>query len=651
MEIRYLAHEPKGAVAEFTASAVRQALRETDGDILVFLPGAGEIRRCQQLLAPAALQGGILLQSLYGDLPYAEQERAILPASKRKVVLATNIAETSLTIEGVKVVIDCGLTRQARFHTAAGISRLETVRVSRASADQRAGRAGRLGPGVCYRLWSEGVNGSLLPFSPPEIRGADLAPLALELANWGVADASTLAWLDPPPVGALAGARQLLHLLGALDDQGRITVEGKKLAALPVHPRLSRLLVSAQASGDIDLGCELAALLSERDILRFARTDHAAASDLIERLEALHLWRRHRSTTSADSPACTAVDRVARHLRKLLGGGRRVEFAPPSLARLARLLFCAYPDRLGKEREPDSGRYLLSGGQGGRLSERTAVRGQRWLLALEIEGGNSGEGLIHRASGVPEEVLNEIAATVPWQREAGWEGDRTTAREVKRLGELVLTGRPVAATAEEIAMTLLQVLRREGLEILNWTPAARQFAARVRFLAAALPEETWPDFTPSRLLAEAESWLLPFLDGIKSRAELGRCDPLPALQARLGWALMRRVDEGAPTHLIVPSGSRLPLDYTGESAPILAVKLQELFGLADTPRLAAGRVPVLLPLLSPARRPIQVTSDLKSFWNDVYPEVRKELKGRYPKHPWPDDPWSAAPTARVKKRQ
>lgn len=652
VEIRYLTLDPDGPAAEFTAAAVQRALRETEGDVLVFLPGAGEIRRCQHLLAPVAAAGLILLQPLYGDLPYAEQERAILPGPRRKVVLATNIAETSLTIEGVRIVVDSGLMRQSRFNVGAGISRLETTRVSKASADQRAGRAGRLGPGICYRLWSEGLHGSLLPFTPPEIRSADLTPLALELANWGVADAATLAWLDPPPTGALAGARQLLQVLGALDAPGRITELGKAMASLPVHPRLARLLVAARQSEDASLGCDVAALLSERDIFRLARPAHPADSDLIDRLEALNAWRhRGRAPAEVEASACAAVHRVARHLRKFVGAGTAETKETPMAARLARLLAPAFADRLAQEREPGSGRYLLAGGQGGKLSSRTAVRGRKWLLALEIEGGKLAEGLIHRASAIPAEVLEEITADIPWRREAGWEGERATAREVRRLGELVLASRPVAATAEEVAGMLLQLLRREGVELLHWHPVARQFAARVRFLAAALPGEEWPDFSFSHLLADAENWLPPFLGTARSRLDLTRLDPLPALQARLGWDRQRRLDQLAPTHLSVPSGSRIPLDYAQEGPPVLPVKLQELFGLAETPRLAGGRVAVLLHLLSPARRPIQVTSDLQSFWNDIYPEVKKELKGRYPKHPWPDDPWSAVPTARVKKRR
>lgn len=653
VETRYLPPPPRTSVPEYAAAAVRRSLRETEGDVLVFLPGAGEIRRCREILSGDAENAGILLSPLYADLPFAEQERAIVPGERRKVVLATNIAETSLTIEGVRTVVDSGLARQPRFNPGAGLSRLETVRISRASAEQRAGRAGRLAPGVCYRLWSEGEQGSLLPFTPPEIRTADLVPLALELARWGVTDASALPWLDPPPEGGLAAARALLRLLGALDGRDRMTPLGEEIARLPAHPRLARLLVAAKEKGELSLGCDLAAILSERDLFRRDRApSHSTQSDLIDRLEVLQRWRERGPLPSgADPSACFAADRAARYFAGMLGRGEKG--GRVSAGRIAPLLAPAWPDRIGKEREPGSGRYLLSGGRGGRLAPGSGVRGVPLLIAVEMEGEAAGEGKIRQASALDSNLLEEIfAPSMEWTREVAWDEreDRVVAREVRRLGALVLASRQTSPSGAEGAAAVVEGVRRLGLDALNWTASARQLAARVRFLAAVLPEEGWPDFSPEGLVASLDEWLAPFLPGVRSRGDLARLDLLPPLESRLSWPQRRRLEDDAPAVLPVPSGHRIPLDYeTGE--PVLAVKLQELFGLADTPRVAGGTVPVLLHLLSPARRPIQVTRDLRSFWNNVYPEVKKELKGRYPKHPWPDDPWTAEATRRTKRKE
>jgi ATP-dependent helicase HrpB len=650
--VRYLAAEPQGRLAETVAAAVRRAVRETDGDLLVFLPGAGEIRRCRELLTREPAVGEPQLCPLYGDLPFAEQERAILPGPRRKVVLATNIAETSLTIEGITVVVDSGFERRPRFDVARGVPHLEMQRISRASAEQRAGRAGRLGPGVCYRLWTEGVQGGLLPFAPPEIRTADLASLALELARWG-ADAGDLHWLDPPPAGALAGARQLLSELGALDERGRLTAMGEAMSALPAHPRLARLLLAGRARQEAPLACDLAALLAERDILRAGeRARQSSDSDLLDRLEILHDWRRGRRPDTVDAGACATVERTVVYYRQLLKTKGESSGALTA-ERLAPLLAPAWPDRLGAERAPGSGRYLLAGGQGGSLSRYSAVRNAPYLLALDMAGGSAGEGEIRLASAVPEAQLREICTgRLQRRRAVFWDEreERVVAREEERLGALLLAARPTTAAAAETVPAVLDGLARLGLEVLNWTAEGRQWLARARFLARTFPEENWPDLAPKALLTGAADWLGPYLTGVRSRADLARFDPLPALQTMFDHRQRQRLAEAAPTHLTVPSGSRLLLDYQGDGAPVLAVKLQELFGLPETPRVACGRVPVVLHLLSPARRPIQVTADLRSFWDSVYPEVKKELKGRYPRHPWPDNPWSASPTRKLKGR-
>ena len=640
VDIRYLDREPSGRLDEIAAAAVRRALGETKGDLLVFLPGAGEIRRCAARLAD--LTDAVDIRPLYGDLPFADQERAILPGPRRRVVLATNIAETSLTIEGVSVVVDAGWERRPRFDAARGMTTLELTRIARSSAEQRAGRAGRLGPGICYRLWPEGLHGALLPFTPPEIRAADLAPLALDLARWGVTDAARLAWLDPPPAGHLAGARALLRLLGALDAGDRITPLGERMAAFPVHPRLARLLLAARERGCPELGADLAALLSERDLLAGGEAPrHAGESDLLDRLELL---RR---------PGAEGVKRAARQFRRLLGASEG-EGVVAEGATVGRLLAVAFPDRIGREREAASGRYRLSGGQGARLSPRSSVKGGEWLVAVELEGKPGAEGEIRLASRLSREWIEELfGKTLDWRREVEWDesAGRVIAREVRRLGALTLQERPVKALPEDVVPALLALLRRQGLGLLDWSPPElTQWRARVMLLARLRPEDGWPDLADAALLVTLEDWLAPHLSGVTTLAGLRRVDLCAALRGLLSWERQRELDRLAPERLEVPSGSRIRIDYQDGERPVLACKLQELFGLAETPRLVEGELPVLIHLLSPAGRPLAVTDDLRSFWDRVYPEVKKEMKGRYPKHPWPDDPWNAVATRLVKRR-
>ncbi|NLC71317.1 MAG: ATP-dependent helicase HrpB [Desulfuromonadaceae bacterium] len=646
--VRYLVRDPDGNVADYTAAAVRRALRDRDGDLLVFLPGTGEIRRCHELLVQDGRFPDVEFLPLYGDLPFAEQQRAILPGERRRVVLATNIAETSLTIEGVRMVVDSGLARRPRFDPASGLSRLETVKISRASAEQRAGRAGRVAPGVCYRLWSEASHGTLLPFTPPEIRSADLAPLGLELAAWGITDASALSWLDPPSSGALAGGRQLLTWLGALDDRGRITALGQEMAELPIHPRLGRLLTAAHRWQMAALGCDLAALLGEGDLFkRRSASGCRSRNDLLDAFEEQVRQRR----CSGDNSSFAAVERAALFWRRHLGV--KDEGKRPDSRTVARLLALAYPERIGRERRPGSRSYLLAGGQGAVLAPTSSLHGEPWIVAAEVCEGQRGEGEIRVAAALEGEDIEKLfGAGLPWRREVVWDEreKRVTTQEVRRLGAVTVASRPLQATAEEVAAALLQGIRGMGMTALNWSTGVELLMARVRFAAALFPEEGWPDFRCEALLEKVAEWLLPFLGGIRSRAELARLDLVPALSAQLSRPQRKALDELAPTHLTVPSGSRIPLDYGAEGGPVLAVKLQELFGLAETPRIAGGKITVLLHLLSPARRPIQVTRDLGHFWRKVYPEVKRELKGRYPKHPWPDDPWNAVPTRGTKRK-
>ncbi len=640
VEVHWADRDPEGPIAKWSAQAIRRALRETKGDILAFLPGVREILWCREILESEAGPENVHIRPLYGDLPFSEQEKAIRPGMHRRIVLATNIAETSLTIEGVGVVVDCGLERRPRFNPVRGMTLIETVRISRASADQRAGRAGRLGPGVCYRLWTEGVHGSLLPFSPPEIRTADLAPMALELARWGVEDAGQLIWLDPPSEGALAGARELLRRLGALDGKNHLTSLGEHMARYPAHPRIARMLVAAKKEGRLNLAGDLAALLSERDILAEETPRYGSRSDFLDRVEAIRSRRKG------------AAARAARYWREVVRAPEKE--AVPDVPAVGRLLAMAFPDRIGREREPGSGRYILSSGQGARLSPRSAVSGEEWIVAVEVGWKPGGEGEIRLASALNQQDVEDLfGREISWRRVVEWDDriGRPVARQVRRFGALVLQERPARISPEEMSAGLLEAVRGSGLKSLNWTPAARQLSARIRFLSQVFPETDWPDLSETMLLSSLEKWLEPFLSGAKSLPDLRKIDLVPPLLSLLEWSHRKDFDDLAPERLEVPSGSRIRLDYDTEGAPVLAVKLQELFGLENTPAVARGRVAVLIHLLSPAGRPVAVTRDLKSFWNEIYPEVKKELKGRYPRHPWPDDPWSAEATRRTKKKR
>jgi ATP-dependent helicase HrpB len=660
VEIRYLSRDAGREIVTAAFMEIQAVLKETEGDILVFLPGAGEIRRCQRLLEEdRELSRHLLIRPLFGDLPFAAQEEAIMPAKGRKIVLATNIAETSLTIEGVRVVIDSGFSRQLRFDPATGLNRLVTVRASAASAAQRAGRAGRLGPGICCRLWTEHTQRTLLLYTPPEIRNSDLTSLALELAQWGIRDANALDWLDVPPPGALAEGRRLLQSLGALDRQGLITPHGRAMGTLPAHPRLSHMLMVAQRRGYGVLACDLAALLAERDLYRAADkfvARETSSSDLLDRLESLAEWRKNgRGRTASeelDTYLCKAVDRASREFKRLLGikGPEQT----PSSEEVGLLLAIAFPERIARQREKGSDRYLLANGRGGRISNRSAVRDQPFIVAVVMEGGERGDGLIHQASSLsPEMLRREFGTGFLKRRLVEWDAGegRVIAREEERFGELVIASRQVAPSRDEMHAALIEGLRGgPGLAALGWTTCATQFRVRVEFLRHLFPNEGWPDFSDAALLVALPAWLGPYLGSARNLADLSAIDPLHLLKMMLTREQLLRLDEGTPTHLTVQSGSRISVQYEAAGPPVLAVKLQEMFGLAETPTVAWGRVPILLHLLSPAGRPIQVTSDLQNFWNAVYPEVKKELKGRYPRHPWPDDPWSATPTRHAKKR-
>jgi ATP-dependent helicase HrpB len=660
---RYAAPAPVGVnrwpepIEQRAARVVLRALESDPGDVLVFLPGAAEIRRCCAAIVAGAGDPSLLVLPLYGGLDAAAQDAALrpAPAGRRKVVVATNLAETSLTIEGVRIVVDAGLERRQRFDPNSGMSRLETVAISRASADQRRGRAGRTAPGVCYRLWSESAHSSLSAQSVPEILEADLAPLALELACWGASDPLSLAWLDPPPLATLTQAKELLYRLEAIDERGQATPGGRRMASLGTHPRLAHMIEWGAALGLVDLACDIAGLVSERDPLRAQGTQRDP--DLRHRVDVLR---------GAPAPADFTVDgralQQARRASELLA--RRVSGddsartqGQPRLPRdqaVGLLLAFAYPDRIGMAREGEGGRYVLSQGRGAALPGPSALARSEFIVAAEIDAGER-EAKLYLAAPLERVLLERhFSALITDQDEVAWDS-RTAAvvaRRVKRLGALVLEERVLRGGIEAATRAaMLAGIRALGLDCLPWTKDLQQWRARVTVIrnSATTAEQAadWPDVSDARLLATLEDWLAPWLEGVTRRDHLARVDLRGALHGLLDWNAQRRLEEWAPTHLTVPSGSRIAVDYSG-AVPALAVRLQEVFGWMESPRLAGGRVPVTLELLSPARRQVQVTRDLASFWARGYGEVKKELKGRYPRHYWPDDPYAATPTRKVR---
>jgi ATP-dependent RNA helicase HrpB len=654
---RYL-EDKAGPLPTRISRTIRTAMKETEGDILVFLPGAGEIRASMKDLrgTPDIREDRVSIHALYGDLPFEEQERAIMPSrDRRKIVFATNIAETSLTIQGVRVVIDSGLTRTLRYDPSTGMNRLVTVPLSQASAEQRKGRAGRLGPGTCYRLYSLHDLRSLLPFTQPEILASDLAPLALELAVWGVKDPRALSWLDVPPTAAWDSSLQLLKDLSALDSSGAVTPEGRWMARLPLHPRLSRLMRRAQELGCTRLGADLASLLTERDVFRpRASMGTYDETDASERVEALWKWRSGAEPGEAvDSSALRTVDRTSRQLLRLM------EEMPDAAVQekldheiISRLLLCAFPDRICKRREEGGGRFIHVRGRGVRLSPDSHLGRCPYIIAVTVDAGEKTEGLIHIATPVSEELIRaECASRIEAIRRVAWDKkeNRITAVIAERLEALILSKKSFTPSDEETAPILCDAIRGDH-DLLRIDNKARQFLARVGLMHVAFPEEAWPDLSLEHIFSRLEEWILPWLGKVRSAHDLHNLDVLPALKARLSWEQARLLDERTPSTIGVPSGSRVALNYASGKQPILAVKLQEMFGLADTPTIADGRIKVLLHLLSPARRPVQITQDLRGFWDNAYQMVKKDLKGRYPRHPWPDDPWNAVPTRRIKPR-
>ena len=633
VETRYLGRDPNRRIEEQVADAVTRALRADSGSILVFLPGQGEIRRVETILRERIKDPAVDLAPLYGALDRVEQDLAVGPtkAGRRKVVLATSIAETSLTIEGVRVVVDSGLARVPVYEPDIGLTRLETVRVSRAAADQRRGRAGRTEPGICYRLWEEAGTGALEAFARPEILSADLAPLLLVCAAWGVSDPSILSFLDPPPAPAVKEARDLLRQLHALDADGRITDTGRRLRELPLPPRLARMVLSAAEGGQEREAADLAAVLVERGL-------GGDAVDLTERLER---FRRERSKRAED-------------MRRMADGWARTSRMKKdhaSALSVGGLLTLAYPDRIAKARGKP-GEFLMANGRGGSVEPHDRLARETYLAVAEIAGGAASARILAAAPIGVDEI--DLAAGDDIVRRDEIAFDRQAralrARAVRRYGALSLQERPLPVPAtEEAARILAKGIVSLGLDMLPWSKALSQWRERVIFLRNAEGEE-WPDLSDEALAATVEEWLAPHLVG---RAGLSDITPdllSEASRSLLPWSLQRRLDAEAPTHVEVPTGSQIAVDYGSAEGPVLAVRVQELFGLDKHPSLAGGRVPLILHLLSPAQRPIQITRDLPGFWRGSWAAVRSDLRGQYPRHPWPEDPIAAPPTRRAKPR-
>jgi ATP-dependent helicase HrpB len=638
VETRYLGRKSDAPLERQMADAIATALRADPGSVLAFLPGAAEIRRTQNFLGERIHDASVEIVPLFGALDAAVQDRAIQPAPKgqRKVVLATSIAETSLTIEGVRIVVDSGMARVPRYEPDIGLTRLETVRASRAAVDQRRGRAGRTEPGVCYRLWDEPQTASLAAYTQPEILSADLSSLVLDLAQWGVRDPATLAFLDPPPAPALKEANSLLSELGALDGDGRITAEGKSLRALALPPRLARMIVDSHRAGAGEEAADIAAILTERGL----------GGDSVDLDHRLDQFRRDRSPRAAS----------ARSLAQRWASQVAAE-APPSSAAQADgelstgvMLAFAFPDRVARNR--GNGSFVLANGRGAAVEQTSALARAPYIAVAELTG-TAAQGRILLAAPIAQDEIElrfadqiENAEEISFDRGAmALRARRKRSLHAITLSEAPMALQPSAETAKIFAAGLIAA----GLDKLPWSKSLKQWRDRVLFLRKA-EGESWPDLSDDALAVTSETWLEPVLYDKISLKDLSPGDLSDALMALLPWDLRARLEREAPTHFEAPTGTQLAIDYEAEQGPTIAVRLQELFGLNTHPSIAKGAVPLVLELLSPAQRPVQVTRDLPGFWRGSYAAVRSDLRGRYPRHPWPEDPANAVPTRRVKPR-
>jgi ATP-dependent helicase HrpB len=635
VETRYLGRKADAPIERQMADAIATALRADPGSVLAFLPGAAEIRRTQNFLGERVHDASIEIVPLFGALDAAVQDRAIAPAPKgsRKVVLATSIAETSLTIEGVRIVVDCGLARVPRYEPDIGLTRLETVRASRAAVDQRRGRAGRTEPGVCYRLWDEPQTASLAAYTQPEILSADLSSLVLDLAQWGVHDPATLAFLDPPPAPALKEANSLLGELGALDADGRITAEGQSLRAMALPPRLARMIVDSHRLGAGEEAAAIAAILTERGL----------GGDSVDLDVRLDQFRRDRSARA--SSARSLAQRWAQQVASTEGPA--AEDISPSTGIMLAL---AFPDRVARNR--GNGSFVLANGRGAAVEQTSALARAPYIAVAELTGTAAQGRILLAAPIAQEEIEARFADQIEDREEISFDRGAMAlrARRKRTLHAITLSEAPVALSpSAETARIFAAGLVAAGLDRLPWSKALKQWRDRVMFLRRA-EGDSWPDLSDAALAADGENWLVPVLYDKTSLKELSPGDLSDALMALLPWELRARLEREAPTHFEAPTGTMLAIDYEAEQGPTIAVRLQELFGLNSHPSIAKGKVPLVLELLSPAQRPVQVTRDLPGFWRGSYAAVRSDLRGRYPRHPWPEDPATALPTRRVKPR-
>jgi ATP-dependent helicase HrpB len=650
VETHYLQRPIEGRVELSIGRKIQEVMVATHGDILVFLPGVKEIHQVESQLLKSGIGNDTIIAKLYGTLSQSAQDLAILPEplGKRKIVLATSIAETSITVEGVRIVIDSGLMRIPRFSPRTGMMHLETVKVSRGGSDQRRGRAGRLEPGVCYRMWTFQEELTHIENANPEIMEADLTALVLELAAWGTQDPNDLLWLTLPPKAAFDQARELLCQLGALSKDGRITSHGQKMAAMSLHPRLSHMIFRGISLGYGNLACEIAALFSQRDLLQGNR--NISDADIRLRIEVL------RRSAKKEGEEAFLGDRIDPALIKRIQADIRYWKRMFSISdrdvdesdTCGLLLAFAYPDRIGQGR--GDGRFLLRNGHGAMLKESQLLAKASYLVAAELGGDQGREHRIFLGAPIDVRALRnhfkeqiEMEDVVVWDHEA----QAVRARRYERLGALVLGNTPIKdCDPAKILAALMQGIVEEGLTILPWIKAACQFRQRLMFMHCN--QADWPNMSDEALIIHLEKWLGPYLYGISSREQLQHLNLVTAFGSMLSWEQGQQLNDWAPTHVLAPSGQRIPIDYSDPLLPVLAVRLQEMFGLQETPRIGQGKVTLTLHLLSPARRPVQITKDLSSFWKNTYSQVKKDLMGRYPKHYWPDDPLQALPTHRVR---
>ncbi len=649
VSIQYLNSDENSSLHIRMANAIKKATREFQGDILAFLPGAGEIIRTQEILEQA--HSDICVQPLYGDLSQQKQQEAILPnpEGKRKIVLTTSIAETSLTIEGITVVIDSGYARSPRFDIQTGLTRLETIKVTKDAADQRAGRAGRLGPGTCIRLWSEGSHIHLIPNRKPEILEADLAPLMLELSQWGIKNIHELAWLSPPTTGAVSQATELLTLLGALQNN-KITARGKEMLQMPTHPRLAHMLIEAiafqknnPAENFKALACDITALLEERDPLQKEN-----GADLSLRIEILRKYRTGERV-NADRRVLDRIERLSLSWRKLLKID--VDNTMPNVFNIGKLIATAYPERIAKRADKNSLRYRLANGRIVKLLETDVLAQEEWLAVAHLDAG-SNEGKIFLAAAFDSNDLKDLAEErqiISWDKQRGM----IVGTIEKRVGNITLESKPLQTIDEAQRIKVIcNLIREEGLKLLNWNDSQEDFQARVLSLRKWRPQEEWPDVSNEHLLETLEEWLAPYLIKINKLTELQKLDLDPIIHSILSWELSQKFNSLAPSKMKVPTGSLIKLNYYNDGSKVdMAVRLQEVFGLFETPSVNEGKNKVILQLLSPGYKPVQVTQDLNSFWNKTYFEVRKDLLSRYPRHHWPENPLTAEAVRGPKKRK